>query len=74
MKKLQDPRHLKRISTVQKIFSYSFDKENTVLDQEVNELILKFNVIDPLICKAAPQYPIEKIAKNHSATGQRNHC
>ena len=64
MKKSQDPRHLKRRKLVEELFAFSFSESNaTVRDEEFQKLLDKLAEIDELITKAAPAFPIEKIAK-----------
>lgn len=66
MKKASDPRHIKRIKIMQSLFTKSFrdDKRLTNYQTESLEDLENFiSKIDPLIEKAAPQFPISKIAK-----------
>ncbi len=61
MKTANDPRHQKRIDLMQKLFSYSFDEH-----QKHNDLAAILNAqtfIDQKIQHAAPEWPIDKIAK-----------
>ena len=62
MKTPKDPRHLKRQSAVQAIFSFSFNQTKTEdkLAQKIKKSIKK---IDNIIKKSAPQWPIDKINK-----------
>ncbi len=64
MKKQDDPRHIHRIHLIQNLFARSFTPNsspgNNDLIREVEKTIPK---IDPMIEKAAPQFPLEKIAK-----------
>ena len=64
MKTAADPRHIRRIALVQEIFAYSFrpTTDNFVSDS-LSEMEPFFKSIDTLIEKAAPQFPIAKIAK-----------
>ncbi len=61
MKTSQDPRHEKRRDLMQKLFSYSFDEHQK--DEEVEAILLAVPVIDEKIQKAAPEWPVDKIAK-----------
>lgn len=65
MKASSDPRHILRKKIVQDLFAYSFYPENKELraKDKLAGIIDKENVIDELIEKAAPQFPLEKIAK-----------
>jgi transcription antitermination protein NusB len=64
MKKIQDPRHLRRINIIQNLFSYGFNQNTKNLDKtEITEILAIIPKIDKLISKAAPQFPIDKIAK-----------
>lgn len=62
MKTAQDPRHRLRIGIIQQLFSYSFmkyKKNNAKTQTIINNLAN----IDPMIIKAAPEYPLDKISK-----------
>lgn len=64
MKKATDPRHLKRIKIVQELFAESFNSKATLTTNEkIDDIKELFPQIDPLISTAAPQFPIDKIAK-----------
>lgn len=64
MKKTSDPRHQKRIKLVQDVFAFSFHPNKTI---KTNKAFIDINKhlkeIDALITGAAPQFPIDKIAK-----------
>lgn len=64
MKRAQDPRHLKRIKAVQSIFSDLFCENSK---KKKSPYLVKigpfFSKIDSLIEKAAPQFPVSKIAR-----------
>jgi N utilization substance protein B len=62
MKVSSDPRHQKRLSLVQKLFSESFH-ESPSNDPKLSEIKSKITDIDEMIRKSAPTYPVEKIAK-----------
>lgn len=64
MKKATDPRHLKRIKIVQELFAQSFNsKTYSPNEKRVNRIKELSYKIDTLIAKAAPQFPIDRIAK-----------
>lgn len=64
MKKASDPRHLKRIKIVQELFAQSFNsKTYSPNEKRVNRIKELSYKIDTLIAKAAPQFPIDRIAK-----------
>lgn len=65
MKASSDPRHILRIKLVQDLFAYSFYPENKELREEnkFSKIKGKAKEIDRLIEKAAPQFPLDKIAK-----------
>ena len=64
MKKHTDPRHLNRIRMVHKLFSSSFDSNYIKQSKNQTDGIQKdIAKIDNFIEKAAPQFPIQKIAK-----------
>lgn len=62
MKTPQDPRHKKRIDIFKQLFSHTFLPQNRVLAQTaaIKELLPQ---IDTHIEKAAPQWPLAKVAK-----------
>ena len=61
MKTRLDPRHRRRIKIVQDLFRRSFKEQKiSALTQKVLDNIKK---IDKIIIKAAPEWPIDKIAK-----------
>lgn len=66
-----DPRHLKRIKTVQNLYAYSFNKDTDSLPFKSNkkavEVIKKIHIIDESIKRYAPKYPLDKIAKTDLA-------
>ncbi len=61
MKTANDPRHQKRITRMQQLFSFSF--RETPPHEETAAIIGKLANIDRLIEKAAPEWPLAKIAK-----------
>lgn len=62
MKSGSDPRHTRRIKIVQELFAQSFQKQKT--HQTVtNAIIQNLDRIDKQIAKAAPEWPVDKIAK-----------
>jgi len=58
MKTATDPRHLHRIKLVQHLFSSSFHKSP---HPEVTTIWKELPRIDPLILKAAPEWPLDKL-------------
>ena len=64
MKKANDPRHLRRIKIMQKLFADSFsEKTPPAKTDSIKDIQSHFGSIDPLIEKAAPAFPLPKIAK-----------
>ncbi len=61
MKTSSDPRHQKRIDLMQKLFSLSFRSESGEAD--VASIVTELPGLDAKISKAAPEWPIDKIAK-----------
>lgn len=61
MKTAQDPRHQHRIDRMQKLFSLSF--QNDTQDTDIQQIATSLSKIDNEIVTAAPEWPIEKIAK-----------
>lgn len=60
MKTASDPRHLKRIRLMQHLFACAYHKKP---DAAVRPIWSKLDIIDRLITKAAPEWPLERI--NH---------
>lgn len=58
MKTASDPRHLKRIKLMQQLFAASF---RTKPDTSIKNIWEKLETIDPLIAKAAPEWPLDRI-------------
>lgn len=61
MKTPFDPRHQRRIRLMQSLFSNSFP--GGVPEKEVSEILGQTPVLDEKIQIAAPEWPIDKIAK-----------
>ena len=62
MKTAKVPRHQKRITIVQELFSVSFKKGENYLPK-TKQILKLLNKIDPLITSSAPEFPLDKIAK-----------
>ena len=62
MKTAKDPRHQKRINIVQELFSISF-KKGKKYSPKTKQILQILDKIDPLITQAAPEFPLDKIAK-----------
>jgi transcription antitermination protein NusB len=60
MKTASDPRHQRRVDSVQKLFASSFRNKP---DSSVKHIWDALPQIDPLISTAAPEWPLEKL--NH---------
>ncbi|OGG26925.1 hypothetical protein A2960_02150 [Candidatus Gottesmanbacteria bacterium RIFCSPLOWO2_01_FULL_39_12b] len=64
MKNNDDPRHLRRVKTVQDLFAFSFNPESVNgLNGTIKNIVNQINFLDELILKAAPQFPVNKIAR-----------
>ncbi len=61
MKTPTDPRHIRRKAIMDKLFSYSFDPNQ--VDASIQPMIAHLSQIDLKIEKAAPDWPVSKIAK-----------
>lgn len=61
MKTPNDPRHLKRQHVVQELFKIEFHTQP--ISDRAQEVLSNKAVIDELIQKAAPEFPLEKINK-----------
>lgn len=53
-----DPRHLRRIRIVQRLFAADFIKKP---DESVKHIWEKLPEIDPVIAEAAPEWPLDKL-------------
>lgn len=60
MKTALDPRHQKRIHTMQALFTQSFQKNRS---SYIQHILPNLVAIDENIRNAAPEWPIDKIAK-----------
>lgn len=61
MKTANDPRHQKRITLMQQLFSFSF--QNVSESTEIAAIVGVLPDIDLRIEKAAPEWPLSKIAR-----------
>ena len=61
MKTQSDPRHKRRIDTVTRLFSMTFD--HTTPDSTIASIVKDIPAIDEKIVESAPDWPIDKIAK-----------
>ena len=66
-----DPRHARRIKTIQNLFALSFDSLTNNLpfpeDEKTKEIQKNLKKIDSLIKEYAPKYPLNKIARTDLA-------
>lgn len=62
MKTKSDPRHQRRIEAVKALFAYSFHPQPTI-NSLANDVFTHLDIIDRLITKSAPDWPVEKISK-----------
>lgn len=62
MKRKSDPRHLKRIQIMQKLFSWGFS-HSAKAPRDLSAIISHLSQIDKLIEKSAPDRPIDQINK-----------
>jgi N utilization substance protein B len=60
MKTAADPRHKKRIEQMQKLFALSFRQQEP--DTDIDDIVAALPSIDEKIQKAAPEWPLPKIA------------
>lgn len=60
MKTPNDPRHQKRVTRMQRLFSHSFGSTDS---EDIEPILEHLPTIDQHIQAAAPEWPIEKIAK-----------
>lgn len=61
MKTAKDPRHLKRVKTMQDLFAFNFNSKSP--GSIPDEIVSQLPTIDRLIAQTAPSWPIEKINK-----------
>lgn len=59
MKNPLDPRHTRRQKLVEDLFRIEFHKQN--ISSDAKNILSKKEIIDKIIEKAAPEFPIEKI-------------
>lgn len=62
MKTSSDPRHKKRKDLLKQLFAQSFIKQRTS-NSTFNRIISNLTLIDAIVSKIAPEYPVEKINK-----------
>lgn len=62
MKTAADPRHLKRIKLFKALFSLGF-KQKKSAPNSIRPILDNLPVIDQLITKYAPEWPVEKLNK-----------
>lgn len=62
MKTATDPRHKKRVKTIQELFSYSFQVTRRI-SQLTAKIVARLAQIDAQIAAAAPTWPLPKVAK-----------
>ena len=62
MKTSQDPRHLERIAALKSLFALSFHKQR-VNSKLAREVLVRVKSIDERIVKAAPEWPLVKVAQ-----------
>lgn len=60
MKTSQDPRHQHRKMLMDTLFSFSFDPRQT---KDIEGIVEHQKIIDEKIAIAAPEWPVDKIAK-----------
>lgn len=61
MKSPQDPRHLKRRSLLEELFSTQFHEQT--VSEEAKKILTNKETLDEAIKTAAPEFPVEKINK-----------
>jgi N utilization substance protein B len=62
LKKKSDPRHLERIKAMQELFAWSFASGQKPQSKLAQAAIRKLKVINPLIEKHAPTWPLETVS------------
>lgn len=60
MKRLDDPRHIKRMHLVKQLFAHSFTSQQ-IFSPEALEIFQDFPRIDQIIQSCAPEWPISQI-------------
>lgn len=63
MKNPLDPRHKKRETLMKKLFAWDFNNKKIIRDPQFKKIAHSLKLVDEKISKAAPQWPIDKIAK-----------
>lgn len=56
-----DPRHQKRLATIQELFASTFTKQKT--SNYTRKILEAAQTIDPLIRRTAPEWPVDKLNK-----------
>lgn len=59
MKTSDDPRHIRRQHLVQELFKQEFHHQQ--ITQEAQDIMSQKEMLDTVIQKAAPEYPVDKI-------------
>ena len=58
-----DPRHVKRMKSMQRLFALSFGLKKHDKSSGISAVVMHLSKIDGLIEACAPEYPIKNIAK-----------
>ena len=61
MKTASDPRHQKRVLLIKYLFSLGFQPKKSTKNKLVQKILQNLNLIDKIITKAAPEWPIGQI-------------
>ena len=61
MKSKNDPRHQKRIKSIQALFAWGITGQ--IDDENISPIVSNISTIDQLISVAAPKWPINQINK-----------
>ncbi len=61
MKTATDPRHQKRIKLIKALYSLSYRPKQSAANPTLDKIIKNLNLIDNIISKSAPEWPIKQI-------------
>lgn len=62
MKQKSDPRHIARVKTFKKLFAASFSRTSGLKNSGLEDILKNLEVIDKLIVKHAPNWPLAQIS------------
>lgn len=67
MKTASDPRHQKRAKLIKSLFSFGFQPKKSTKNPLLQKILRNLALIDKIIVKAAPEWPIKQINRTDLA-------